>query len=322
MLTIAYVTSRKDSKIEWFYDSLKAANDFNDLRIVVISSHMDENEFRWTPLTIPEKDVPEGERPDAFVSITCPKPSVWQGKYRLTKQDWFAAANARNTALCMAKDGWIAYVDDLSVLMPGWMKSVREAMRDNAIVCGAYKKVRQMVVENGAVKSFTAYPGGEDNRSKHVRQDVTSCAGNWLYGCSLVGPVEAFLSVNGWPEDLCDGLSFEDVCMGIVLKNAGWELRYDRRMMTYESEEDHHREPAFRREDWHKENGVFVTGGNGNDDKSHAALNIALQSKSFPNSFGEGGIRELRRRILAGEPFPIRSSPDRDWYTGKLLSEL
>lgn len=310
-LTVAYMTARKEPKIEWFLDSLtnERKNDSGNINLAIVDFYAKER--TGFGLTLP-----------GFLKHVPPAPSVWQGEHRLTKDNWFAAANARSTALCLAPDGWIAYVDDLSVLMPGWLRSVREAMAGNYIACGAYQKVKGLVVENGEVETFTYFHAGEDNRLKHVIQDVTQCGGNWLYGCSLIAPVEALLSVNSWPIDLCDGHGFEDVCMGIVLKNAGYDIRYDRRMMTYESEEDHHKEPAFTRKDWHFENGVAAEGGNGHSDKSHGALKIALASKSFPNSFGEGGIRALRQKILAGEPWPIPTSPDREWYTGKLLSEL
>lgn len=310
-LTIAYMTSRMEPHIEWFLDSLtnERKNDSGDISLVIVDFYAKDR--LGFGVTLP-----------SFVKHVQPMPSVWQGEHRLTKQNWFAAANARTTSLCYAPDGWIVYIDDLSVLMPGWLQSVREAMAGNYIACGAYQKVKGLVVENGEVETFAYFPAGEDNRLKHVIQDVTPCEGNWLYGCSLAAPVEALLSVNGWPIDLCDGHGFEDVCMGIVLKNAGYDIRYDTRMVTYESEEDHHKEPAFIRKDFHWDKGVVVEGGNGRTDKSHRALNIALKSKHFPNSFGEGGIRALRQKILAGEPFPIPTSPQHEWYTKIPLSDL
>lgn len=282
----------------------------------------------WDNVSVVIVDFYHSERPmlaqkfGHTVTHVPPQPSVWQGEHRLTKDNWFAAANTRSTALCLAPDGWILYFDDLSVLMPGYIQAVKDAIAGNYIACGAYRKVKDLIVENGEVKSFTPFPAGEDNRLKHVTQDVTPCAGQWLYGCSLAAPVEALLNVNSWPVDLCDGHGFEDVCMGIVLKNAGYDMRYCRKMMTYESEEDHHKEPAFIRKDFHWDKGVVVEGGNGSTDKSHSALNVALNSKYFPNSFGEGGIRALRQKILAGGEFPIPKTPDREWFTKIPLSDL
>lgn len=318
-LTIAYMTCRKEPQFDWFFDSLgKQLLELDMMvRVVVVDYHSDSRtQLHFSTFS---RVIQAG----GYFVWTRPKPSVWQGGHRLTKEDWFAASNARNTALCYATDGWICYADDLSVLVPGWLQSVREAMASGYIALGAYKKVRDLVVENGEIKSFTEFPGGLDSRWNYGgERGSVSANGGMLYGCSVVMPVEALLEINGWPEDLCDGLSSEDYCCGIALQNAGYPFRYDRRMLTLESEEHHHIEPAFRRDDWHFENGLPVRGGNGGGDKSHAALNIAKQSKYFPNSFGEGGIRALRQRILSGEPFPIPASPDREWFTGQLLSEL
>ena len=227
-------------------------------------------------------------------------------------------ANARNTGLCLAPDGWIAYVDDLSVLMPGWLTSLQSAMEGGYVVCGAYRKVSNLKVENGNVISFTDYPAGRDQRWQYATGDPCLAERGWLFGCSCAMRVEALLSINGWME-ACDGTGFEDCCTGIALQNAGYTMKYDRRMLTLESEEHHHIEPSLRREDWHFENGVAVTGGNNGDDKSHRLLNIAESSKFFPNTFN---IREMRNAVLAGEPFPINQIPDREWFSGKLLSEL
>lgn len=300
-LTIAYLTSRKDPKFQWFIDSLRRELNGEPIpRVVMVDYYAEQR------------------APIPGVIRAFPKPSVWQGKHRLTKEDYFAASNARNTALCYAPDGWIAYVDDLSVLMPGWMNCIKEAMAGNYIVCGSYRKVKKLVVENGEVKSFE--PFADDNRLSAVREDVTVCGGNWMYGCSVAGPVEAFLSVNGWPEDLCDGMGFEDCVMGIVLRNAGWDMRYDRRMMTLESEEHHHGEgAAFRKDDWHWEGDKPVRGGNGRDDKSHAVLNIAYQSKRFPNSVD---IRAMRHEVLAGGEFPVMQNPAHEWYSKTPLCDL
>lgn len=318
MLTIAYITCRQDCRIEWFFSSLQreCVGNYTGIRVVVVDFH---RESRSIIYSANEWQIRKG---GGNTHWCAPKPTVWQGEHRLTKENWFAAANQRNTALCLAPDGFIAFVDDLSVLLPGWLAQVRKAMAENYIVCGAYKKVKDLKVLNGDVIRYTDYPQGLDNRLRYA-SDVAPCAGNWLYGCSVAGPVEAFLSVNGWPE-INDGLGFEDCCMGIVLKNAGHDLRYDPKMMTYESEELHHVEPAFRKEDWHLVDGKPVKGGNGKDDKSHAALNIARQSKRFEYDVGGGfkDLRELRQHVLKGGQFPIRQNPCHDWYTGVPLAEL
>lgn len=305
-LTIAYVTCRKDPKIEWFFASLdnqlKEVTGF-PITIVVVDFHY----------SIRPKELTEQLE---YVKWYPPKPSVWNGPHRLTKENWFDAASQRNTALCYAKDGWLAYVDDLSVLSPQWLNNVRASMNWHGITLGAYRKVKNLVVENGLVKSFDeSWNGGRDSRW-FAGMDTGSvpCNGDMLYGCSLVGPVEAFLSVGGWPE-ICSGLGMEDVAMGQVLENAGYKFMYNRNMFTYESEEHHTIEPAFRRESFEKH-------PNDPTDKGHAVLNMVKGGmKEFPSHY-EGGIRKLRQDVLSGKPFPILQAPDREWHTGRLLSEL
>lgn len=306
--------------VEWVFDSLhrECSGSYGGMNVAVVDFFGDEvRSLKRNGDTYRTQIHSNG-----VVKRVSPKPNVWNGPHRLTKQDWFAAANQRNTALCLAPDGWIAYVDDLSVLLPGWLSRVRKAMAENYIVCGSYKKVKELVVENGEVKSFKEYPAGVDNRLKHVN-DVVPCGGNWMYGCSLAAPVDALLDINGFGE-ICDGLGFEDCCTGIVMKNAGYEMRYDPQMMTYESEELHHVEPPFRKEDWHFEDGKPVVGGNGGTDKSHSALNIARQSTRFEYDVGGGfkDLRELRAHVLAGGEFPIRKTPEHCWYTKIPLKDL
>jgi len=306
-LTIAYITSRKESKIEWMWDSLLLQG-ADELPFIVVDSHYNDRDTSagiW-------KQISE------HAIHVAPKPNVWSGEHRLTKESWFSAASQRNTALCLAPDGYIVFVDDLSVLMPGWLQAVREAMAGGYVVCGAYKKVRQLRVENGIVQSYDEFFGGLDQRWGYAKSDPCPAELGWLFGCSCGMPVEALLTINGWPE-ICDGLGFEDCCTGIALTNAGYKMMYDRRMLTLESEEHHHVEPALQREDWHFENGIPVIGGNGKNDKSHAVLNIALGSKRFPQCFD---IREMRQKVLAGEPFPVLNQPQHDWFTRVMLSEL
>lgn len=310
-ITISYITNRAESHSDWFFSSLEREcnGDYSDIKVVVVDFHCDPN-HKWE----------HGLGWTGEIINVAPKPCVWNGPHRLTKDNYFAASNARNTALCYAGGSWIVYVDDLSVLMPGWLNAVRDAMAGNYIAIGAYKKVKQLRVDNGVVVYCEEFPGGIDSRwSAGSDNGPVPASGGMMYGCSVAMPVEALLTINGWPEDLCDGLGSEDYCCGLALQNAGYTFKYDRRMLTLESEEDHHVGTVFRKDDWHFENGVPVRGGNGSDDKSHAALNIARQSKYFPNHFN---IRELRQKILSGEPFPVDRIPEHDWYTGIPLKDL
>jgi glycosyltransferase involved in cell wall biosynthesis len=310
-LTIAYFTSRKEPRLDWFFNSLhrETGGEYLGIDIVVVDHWFRQREYNVYDLW---------PYNDGWGSLrwVAPKPTVWQGERRLTQTDWFAASNARNTAICLAPDGWIAFVDDVSVLTPGWLSRVREAMQHpRRITCGAYRKVLNLQVSHDAnTITFDDFPAGHDNRMAHVQGDGPHpCAGNWMYGCSLVAPVEAFLQINGYPEAWCDGMGFEDCIAGIMLEKKGYSFVYDPRMLTLESEELHHQKPVMVRSDY----------GVSPNDKSHAVLNAAQQGDGWhPNYFGEEGLRGLRQRILAGEPFPIVQVPEHEFFTATPLSQL
>jgi len=296
-LSIVYCTTREEPKIEWFIDSLKRQVGDVYVKLIIVDLHRNTR-------PLPLDGVP-------FETIWIePKPNHFNGPHRLTKDEWFAAASFRNTGLCHASDGHVVFVDDLSVLMPGWMDAVRDMMKSDYVVCGAYHKVKNLRVENGEVKFYEA--GGLDHRYGYGNDSgPVPCEGGWLYGCSCGGPVNAFLDVEGWPEALADGISSEDYCLGIVMSNNGVHLKYDRRMMTFESEELHHVGKVMIRRDK----------GKSPADKSHSLLGKVRGLKKFDNYF-EGGIRKLRADTLAGKPFPPSRIPDRDWWDNQLISEF
>lgn len=325
-ITIAWMTSRKDACFDWFCDSLhrECGGMYDGLRVMAIDywAHSHGSTPSWH----------EERRSYIVNSLRCPmdvfqwaspKANPWQGPCRQTREDWFAAANARNTAIALCKTDWIAYVDDLSCLQPGWLASVFNAMRlDKTVTCGSYRKARDMVVVNGELIKWSPNEvddgkGGKvdtgiDNRMKHTNGTPQACQGNWMFGCSLVAPVEAFLECNGWDER-CDGMGSEDYCTGISLSKKGWKFRYDPKMMTFESEERHHLESSFKRSDY----------GVSPNDKSHEMLRLAQNGSGFiPNDFGGQDLRKLRLRVGEGQPFPMPVLGQREWYTKTLLSAL
>lgn len=304
MLTIAYITSRRDNRIQWFFDSLlrQAGPDFLNINIVVVDFYADEREAVDDP----------------NIRFVTPKPNPWQGKYRLTSRDYFAAANARNTAICYAPDGHIAFVDDISVLMPGWLKHVYRAMgSSNAVVLGRYAKVLELEVEHGLVTRYVPNSKGVDSRyNPEAGENSIRVTGGWMFGASLVAPVEAFLKINGWSED-ADSMSGEDYIAGIMLEKQGYEIFYNQGMLTLESEELHHVEPPFTRIIKPHVPGVshFTE-----KDASHALLNRTYKGNGWATNYCN--IRELRQHILNGGEFPTGVNPAHDWRDGQPLEEM
>ena len=299
MITIAYMTCRRNPRIEWFRDSLRreAGIGFESLRVIVVDYLQRER-----PLSIPV----------SWHHVT-PKPCVWQGRHRLTQHDYFAAASARNTAICYTLDDYLVFVDDLSVLYPGWFAAVREAAAAGYVVCGTYRKVFDLVVESGAIKFFQNNPKGNDHRAEtppfSTSERPLECHPGWTYGCSLGAPLEAFLRINGWDER-ADGMGYEDTALGGMMARQGYSIRFDKRMLTIEDEAAHGEETALRRLDK----------GKSPDDKSHAFVRLFMGTKSTPN-FGQD-LRALRSKIIAGGSFPIPIEPSHDWYDQQPLCEM
>lgn len=302
-LSIAYHTARKLPMVEWFRDSLVPQIKPGD-EIQVIITDFFHSERKWAQL----RD---------WLHVDC-KPCVWQGKHRLTNNDYFSPSNARNTSLCYAKHDHIAFVDDLSLLGPQWLQAVRESIEGGYIACGAFRKVRHMEVQRGELIRFMDHGAGRDSRwEKGDDNKAVDCPSNWLFGCSCAMPVAALEKVNGWPEAVCDstGVGAEDCFMGQTLKNTGHVLKYDRRMFTYESEELHFQEPLMRRIDM----GNIGT----QDSKSWAAVRMLQNVKHFDNDFSPfPDIAALRRHVLGGGEFPIPQNPKHCWYSSKPLAEL
>lgn len=306
-LTIAYFTSRIEPRLYWFKDSLdrETRGNYDGIKVIVVDF--------WATS---RDEIFRSQLPPGAIHVP-PKPCVWQGPHRLTKEDYFAASNARNTAICLAPDGYIAFVDDLSVLLPGWLAAVRRAIAGGYIALGAYKKMRNLVVRNGDVESYEEFAGGVDSRwNKGDDMKPVSVGGAWMFGCSLAAPVEAFLQIEGFSE-LADSIGGEDYSAGMMLERIGHKMYYDRSLLTYESEEDHAQLPVFRRED--------PCRGDPNakprDDMSHAMLKV-LSGFSHPGYWEPGGIRALRKSILAGGEFPIPRHPEHRWFDGVPLRDL
>jgi len=315
MITIAYMTNRKNPRIRWFFDSLhrECGDDYSGIKLVVVDFYAQKG-HKWGTTQIVNRKAEFKKMAHCDIVHVPPKPTVWQGPHRLTNQDWFAASNARNTALCYAEGEYLVCVDDLSVLLPGWLNWLNFAIERKWIACGAYKKMLNLDVRVGEITNAEEYPEGVDSRLSHFNNKApTRVTGNSAFGCSFGAPIEALLKINGWDEDN-DSMAGEDYCCGMMLEQQGYMLYYVPGMMTYESEEAHHEETPFKR---------VIKPYQGSVDASHRMLNWVKEGRR-PKGHNYDGfdLRELRERILAGENFPVTQVPEHDWRDGQPLSEM
>lgn len=303
-LTIAYITSRKEPKIEWFLESLCLQRTADSMQLIIVDSLHNERghlAFKSADHIIAHSSVPEQS-----LRHVSPKPTIFQGAHRITKEDWWAKSNAMNTAICLCQTEFIAFVDDRCVLAPEWLQCVREAQQGNYAVCGSYEKRANMKVENGKITDYGELLG-YDTRHQYGEPVPTR---DW-YGGSCALPLEWCLAVNGFSEDLCDSLGSEDSMFGVTLRNSGYPMKFDSRMRIIEDRTPSEIDGALKRADKNPHLGRKA--------KSWDIVRAFHGKTSSQNSFD---IRDMRARKLNGEDWRPPSASHFDWYDGASIADM
>ncbi len=294
-LTIAFVTARQQPCFEWFFDSLANQLDGDKPNIIIVDFLADK------------RNKEAYDTHGLNVKWVEPMPTIWQGKHKVTKADWWAMSNARNTAFCLCETEWIAFLDDRCVLLPSWLEAVKRAMRENYILVGSYEKRSNMAVEGGFIKGFDKLIG-KDPRLAQSPSLKKNAPHSWFFGCTFSMPLEVALKVNGF-ETGCDSLSMEDSIFGLNLRNAGYEIVFDPNMRMIEDRTDgeissgHGIDNVMKRSDF----------GKSPNDKSHAAL-TRFGSRKVTEFTSD--LRGIREQVLKGMPFAPPVKIKTDWYDG------
>lgn len=290
-LSICYITGRVEPHIEWALEAIARQRDGGDTLDLVIIDALDRTVEELVPDAALRATVEEMR---AFPV----KPNVWQGKHRVTAVDFWAKSNAANTGLCVARHGYVAFLDDCCRPGEHWLSNTRVGNQNRrSVLAGSYTKI-----ENGQHV--------QDHRAQQAPAGKANCGGGWLFGCTLALPLEWALTVNGFEEG-CDGQSAEDTTFGLMLQNAGY--RIDFVPSLYVELERGVQGNSFVR----KDKGSIGTPNS----KSHEALRrFGRRSRTefTPD------LRALRTHVMNGGEFPV---PDpngdyRDWYDNQPIREM
>jgi hypothetical protein len=319
--SIVYSTYRTEPAFEWFAESLAAQiGDSDDVEVIVVDgAYSVERGERWARTVAGRV---------AFHHVAA-KPSPYNGPFRLTRRDYFAAASARNSGLMRARRPYVFFVDDACVLMDGWWRTAREAIRSQIVVTGAYRKCWEMRVEHGVLESCRREDSGVDSRwAFGDERGPVPIRGGQLFGASLGAPRELLLQLNGFDE-LCDSIGGEDWQLGIRIELAGEAIWYDRRMLSVESEELHRLGRQFRRVDRklppaaYMERlegfGVRQRRVSGACDSSHMLLDIVYGTGSPSTQGNYYWLADLEESMLEASTLRF---PRRHWFDGMPLAEF
>lgn len=304
-LTIAYITSRLEPKIEWFFDSLERQLRGRVIETIVIDFHHAERGTTLPKLPMWSSTI-----------HSSPKPTIWQGAHRVTTSDWWANSNARNTAFCLCQTGWIAFVDDRSFLLDGYLDAIERAMKEPHVICGSYEKRVGLEIVGGEI----ANPGtvtGVDSRREHSPAGRAGIGGGWLFGANFALPLEWALEVNGF-EEAMDGLSMEDSIFGMMLHNQRRPMVYDPKMAILEDR------TIGETQSSHGIDGVMKRADKGQSpsDKSHAALK-RFGTRHATDPLWTPNLRAIRAELAVGRGFPVPPPAIyRDWFDDQVINGI
>lgn len=285
-ITIGYITAREEPQLDWLVAALdQQARPEDEIELIVVDA------LGRSAKAIGYRSI----RAITKLVETRPKPTIWQGPHRITTHDFFANANARNTAIVLCSTDYICFLDDRCRPDAGWLEQVRIGEKSrSSVICGPYDKHEDWGVLI-------------DHRREREPKGKKNCGGGWCFGGNFALPLEWALMINGCEEG-CDPVGLEDCVFGHMLENVGYKIDFVVEMSVQQDRRGFAHPPNFPRQDR----------GQSPNDKSHA-----LRDRFFKRKRTEftADLRKLRALIARGEPLPIPdpNGDHRDWYDGSLI---
>lgn len=238
-ISIAYVTSRREPMFRWFVESLILQ--YPDGRVTDEVIFVDA----WLEYSTTRRAELAAIVAGRFDYIhTPPKPSIWRGKHRKTKRNFYDSSGSKNTAFVVMGTQHCVLMDDLSYLLPGWLDYHRHAAEMGWIFSGRYIKGVNLKFAGNELRSWDVrFPDCRADHQTDAAKPIHSCGG-WVFGSNTGIPLRAIIETGGKDEFLARA-GGEDCDWGVRLENAGWRdlMRYDSRCAYVEDELLHYTGP-------------------------------------------------------------------------------
>lgn len=277
-LSICYLTGRREPHVEWLLAAVQRQRQRGDkIELLIVDA-----------LGRGVNELVSDARGVDRVRVVPPKPNLWQGPHRLTPRDVWAKSQSANTAICLARYDYLAFVDDRCVPGPRWLAAIRKgSSRRASVLAGAYERI--LGVDQREV----------DHRLSRRPEGKTDCGGGWLYGCTFALPLAWALEVNGFEEGL-DGLAQEDCVFGFYLENAGHRIDFVPALHV-----TLHRQHAEAQHPYARSDGAEFK-------EALARFRDRRCAEFTPD------LRDLRKRVRAGKEFPSVREPTHPWLRRRL----